>query len=150
MKFVNSYPDLKRFERLDLDSIATPAFVVDAYAVEQNLDILKSVADESGAKVLAALKAFSMWRLGKLTANYLHGVCASGIHEARLGAEEYVGSCKSENSSSIGGEVHVFSAAFSATEFHEVCAIAHHVVFNSMSQYQRFYHDLHALSLIHI
>lgn len=114
------------FGKLDLSRLPSPCFVVDEVAVERNLTILKQVADESGAKVLAALKAFSMWSLAPLSARYLSGTCASGLHEARLAYEEY------------GGEVHVFSAAFAETDLTELLTFADHIVFNSQSQWQRY------------
>ena len=114
------------FKKLDLSRFPSPAFVVDRVAIERNLKILKYVADQSGAKVLAALKAFSMWRLGDLTSQYLDGTCSSGLHEAKLGQEFY------------GGEVHVFSAAFAEQDLREILTFADHVVFNSCSQWQRF------------
>ena len=121
-------PSLSVFETMDFSKLPTPCFIVDEALVEQNLKILKYVADESGAKVLAALKAFSMWKLAPLVSKYLSGACASGIHEALLAKEYY------------GGEVHVFSAAFSDDEFESVSRIANHVVLNSVGQYQRFKH----------
>jgi carboxynorspermidine decarboxylase len=114
------------FTKLDTTRVPSPAFVVDRVAIERNLKILKYVADQSGAKVLAALKAFSMWRLGELTGQYLHGTCSSGLHEARLGHEHYP------------GEVHVFSAAFAEADLREILTFADHVVFNSCGQWQRF------------
>ena len=114
------------FSKLDLNRLPSPCFVVDEVAVERNLRILREVADASGAKVLAALKAFSMWRLAPLVARYLDGSCSSGLHEARLGSEYY------------GGEVHVFSAAYSEASLREILTIADHVVFNSCSQWARF------------
>jgi carboxynorspermidine decarboxylase len=114
------------FTKLDLSRLPSPAFVVDRVAIERNLKILKYVADQSGAKVLAALKAFSMWRLGELTGQYLHGTCSSGLHEARLGKEHY------------SGEVHVFSAAFAEHDLREILTFADHVVFNTCGQWQRF------------
>ncbi len=48
------------FSKLDLSRLPSPSFVVDQVAIERNLKILRQVADASGAKVLAALKAFSM------------------------------------------------------------------------------------------
>lgn len=114
------------FSQFDPSRVPSPCFVVDVAAVERNLQILHRVQEESGAKILAALKAFSLWKLGPLVGQYLSGTCASGLHEALLGHEEY------------GGEVHVFSAAFSEDDLREVLKIAHHVVFNSFSQWQRF------------
>lgn len=114
------------FTKLDLQRLPSPCFVVDEVAVERNLVILKDVADRSGAKVLAALKAFSMWSLAPLTAKYLSGTCASGLHEAKLGHEQY------------GGEVHVFAAAYSEDDVIELLEFAHHIVFNSCGQWLRF------------
>jgi len=114
------------FSKLDLQRLPSPCFVVDEVAVERNLSILKHVADQSGAKVLAALKAFSMWSLAPLTAKYLSGTCASGLHEAKLGNEQY------------GGEVHVFAAAYSEADIIELIEFAHHIVFNSCGQWTRF------------
>ncbi len=114
------------FTKLDLQRLPSPCFVVDEVAVERNLVILKDVADRSGAKVLAALKAFSMWSLAPLTAKYLSGTCASGLYEAKLGHEQY------------GGEVHVFAAAYSEDDVIELLEFAHHIVFNSCGQWLRF------------
>jgi carboxyaminopropylagmatine decarboxylase len=114
------------FSKLDLARLPTPCFVVDQVAVERNLEILHAVAEASGAKILAALKAFSMWRLAPLVSSYLSGTCASGLHEARLGREFY------------GGEVHVFSAAYTESDLQEILEIADHVVFNSCAQWLRF------------
>ncbi len=117
---------LDRFRLLDVQRLPSPCFVVDEVAIEENLRLLLRVQQESGAKILLALKAFSMWSLAPLVARYLAGTCASGVHEARLGREEY------------GGEVHVFCAAFSEPDLKEVLGFSDHVVFNSPSQWQRF------------
>ncbi|WP_036159780.1 carboxynorspermidine decarboxylase [Marinimicrobium sp. LS-A18] len=114
------------FKHFDPQRVPSPCFVVDVAAVEENLKLLNRVQRESGAKVLAALKAFSCWRLGDLTARYLSGTCASGLHEARLGREYY------------GGEVHTYSAAFRESDLKEILEISDHVVFNSFSQWRRF------------
>ncbi|TNE77601.1 MAG: carboxynorspermidine decarboxylase, partial [Gammaproteobacteria bacterium] len=71
------------FNTFDARRVPSPCFVVDEAAVERNLQILHRVQEESGAKVLAALKAFSMWSLAPLVSKYLTGTCASGLHEAR-------------------------------------------------------------------
>jgi carboxynorspermidine decarboxylase len=114
------------FAAFDPKSVPSPCFVVDRAAVEDNLRVLHHVQERSGARILAALKAFSLWRLGPLVRQYLAGVCASGLHEARLGHEEY------------GGEIHVYSAAFREPDLAEILKISHHVVFNSFAQWRRF------------
>lgn len=114
------------FSQLDTSRLPSPCFVVDEVAVERNLRILSEVAEASGAKILAALKAFSMWHFAPLVSRYLSGTCASGLHEARLGREHY------------GGEVHVFGAAYSEEDLSQILEIADHVVFNSCAQWRRF------------
>ncbi|MFT6029380.1 MAG: carboxynorspermidine decarboxylase [Oleiphilaceae bacterium] len=116
----------KSFTQFDATRTPSPCFVVDEVAIEDNLKILMRVQEESGAKILMALKAFSMFNLAPLISSYLKGTCASGLHEARLGREEF------------GGEVHTFSAAYTESDLKEILKISDHVVFNSFSQWQRF------------
>ncbi len=114
------------FRDFDPSRVPSPCFVVDRARIEENLRILNRVQTQSGARVLAALKAFSCWPLGELVARYLSGTCASGLHEARLGKDHY------------GGEVHVFSAGYNAEDLDAILDFADHVVFNSFSQWHRF------------
>ena len=104
----------------------SPAFVVDLGRLRHNLAILDEVQKRSGAKILLALKAFSMWSVFPLVARTLHGVCASSPWEARLGREEF------------GREVHSFSAAFKESDVVELLKSSNHLVFNSFSQLERF------------
>lgn len=122
----------KTFTSFDPSRVPAPCYVVDEVAVEENLKVLKRIQDESGAKILLALKAFSMFSLAPLIGNYLKGTCASGINEARLGREEF------------GGEVHTFSAAYTQPELEQVLEISDHVVFNSFGQWQRFRQTIQA------
>ncbi|MDQ4420320.1 carboxynorspermidine decarboxylase [Sphingobium sp. DEHP117] len=114
------------FARFDLSSVPSPAFVVDEAAVRRNLAILADVRDRAGIKLLSALKAFSMWSLGPVIAEYLDGVCASGLYEARLGKEEY------------RGEVATYCAGYKAEDLPEICALSDHIIFNSPGQHARF------------
>ncbi len=114
------------FTHFDPRRVPSPCFVIDKAAVEDNLKILNRVQRESGAKVLGALKAFSCWSLAPLFHEYLSGTCASGLHEARLGREEF------------GGEVHCYSAAYKEADLLEILTVADHVLFNSFSQWSRF------------
>lgn len=114
---------LAAFERTGLD---TPCYVLDQTLFRRNGEILKRVQDETGAKILLAQKAFACFGLYPLLRDYLVGTAASGLHEARLGYEEF------------GGEVHVFSPAFKPAEMTELLKIADHLVFNSLSQWHRY------------
>lgn len=118
--------DAGAFRDFDLSRVPSPCFVVDEIAIERNLRILSQVGEQSGAHVLTALKAFSMFALAPLVRQYLGGTCASGIHEARLGREEY------------GGEVATFCAGYKDSEIDEIIALSDHIIFNSPAQKTRF------------
>jgi carboxynorspermidine decarboxylase len=118
--------DRNYLERLNPRRLPSPCFVVDESLIEKNLDILNMVQKRTGAKILLALKAFAMFSLFPLIRPVLKGTCASGLHEARLGREEF------------GKEVHVFSPAYSGPEMEELVKYADHIVFNSFHQYHQF------------
>ena len=118
--------DPAAFAHFDLYRVPSPAFVVDEAAIRRNLAILADVRDRAGIKILGALKAFSMWSLGSVLGEYLDGVCASGLYEARLGREEY------------RGEVATYCAAYKPDDLAEILKISDHVIFNSPGQIIRF------------
>lgn len=118
-------PDFN-FAKFDPARVPSPCYVVDETAIEHNLKILNYVQEASGAKILLALKAFSMFSLAPLVTKYLHGVCASGYNEARLGREEY------------NKEVHTYSPAFKQSEFSDILSFSDHLVFNSFNQWFTF------------
>ncbi len=109
-----------------LERIATPAYVLDEAKLRRNLEILRSVRERTGCKILLAQKAFSMFSVYPMIAEYLDGTTASGLYEARLGREEF------------HGEVHVFSPAYKPDEIPALNRIADHVVFNSVRQLFRY------------
>ncbi|MHA6766330.1 carboxynorspermidine decarboxylase [Sphingobium ummariense] len=123
--------DPAAFARFDLARVPSPAFVVDEAAVRRNLAILKDVRDRAGIRMLGALKAFSMWSLGGVVAEYLDGVCASGLYEARLGREEYAGPDGKR-------EVATYCAAYKGEDLPEILRLSDHVIFNSPGQIARF------------
>ncbi len=110
--------------RFDLSTVETPAFVVDLGLLKNNLEKLAAVQRESGAKVLLALKGFSMFSTFPLVRQHLSGCCASGLHEALLAHEEF------------GKEVHVYAPAFKEHEMRQIIPIADHISFNSLRQWR--------------
>ena len=113
------------FADFDLASVDSPAFVVDAAKLRANCRILADIGEASGAKVLSALKAFSMWPVAPLIGEYLDGVCASGLWEARLASEFY------------DGEIATYCAAYKPDDLEEICRLSDHVIFNSPGQHER-------------
>ncbi|RUM62550.1 MAG: carboxynorspermidine decarboxylase, partial [Sulfurimonas sp.] len=100
--------------------------VCDEALLEQNLKILDRVQQESGARIILALKGFAMHGTFALIKKYLHGCTASGLHEAMLAHEK------------MGGEVHTYSPAFKENEIAKIAEISDHIVFNSPAQLQRY------------
>lgn len=111
----------------DIQDFPTPYYLIDEGLLIKNLEILKSIRERTGCRILLAQKAFSMYSVYPLIAKYLDGTAASGLYEARLGREEM-----------SDKEVHIFSPAFSETEFEETLAIADHIVFNSCEQWFKY------------
>ncbi|MCL2633833.1 MAG: carboxynorspermidine decarboxylase [Oscillospiraceae bacterium] len=109
-----------------LQNINTPCYVIDEARLIKNLEILQGVEQRTGCKILLAQKAFSAYSLYPLIGQYISGTTASGLYEARLGYEH------------MGGEVHVFSPAYTEGDFHELSKICSHIVFNSYNQFQKY------------
>ncbi len=114
------------FARFDLSRVDSPAFVVDEARLRANLAVLADVRDRAGIKVLAALKAFSMWQVAPIVGEYLDGVCTSGLWEALLAAEHYK------------GEIATYCAAYKAEDLPEILRLSDHVIFNTPGQHKRF------------
>ena len=108
-------------------ALRTPCYVIDEERLKDNGRILASVAENTGCRILLAQKAFSSYDFYPALATYLAGTEASGLYEARLGAEEMPGK-----------EVHVFCAAYRVDEFDELLKYADHIVFNSVRQLKQF------------
>ena len=70
---------------MNIKDIATPSYIVDEGRLKSNLEILKSVIDRTGCRILLAQKCFSMYAVYPLIGEYISGCTASGLFEARLG-----------------------------------------------------------------
>ena len=108
-------------------ALPTPCYLLDEGALRRNGELLAGVAERTGCRILLAQKAFSNYDCYPLLARYLAGAEASGLYEARLGAEEMPGK-----------EVHVFCAAYRDDEFGKLLQYADHIVFNSLNQLAKF------------
>ena len=104
-----------------------PRYIIDEAKLEANLQVLASVRERAGVKILLAQKAFSCFELYPLVAKYLDGATASGLFEARLAHEEMPGK-----------ENHVFAPAFRAEDMPELLRVVNHIVFNSPRQVEKF------------
>lgn len=112
--------------------LPTPCYLIDEGAIISNLEILRALREDTHCKILLAQKAFSLYALYPLISRYIDGVCASGLYEARLGAEE------------MRAQTHVFCAAYAPRDIPELAKICSHIVFNSMTQAERFHREASA------
>jgi carboxynorspermidine decarboxylase len=107
---------------MNYDNLDTPVYICEEKILEKNLKLLDYVQNQSGAKIILALKGFAMHSTFPIVKKYLKGCTASGLHEAKL-AHEY-----------FKGEVHTYSPAFKDTDIEEIAKISDYIVFNSSSQ----------------
>lgn len=102
------------------------SYLISAAALERNARVLHRIAQESGARVLLALKAFSTTAAFPYISPWADGCCASGLYEAKLAARH------------MGKHLAVYSPAYSEAELIELLDLAHHIDFNSLPQWERY------------
>ncbi|GHP31037.1 carboxynorspermidine/carboxyspermidine decarboxylase [Helicobacter pylori] len=112
-------------------AIPTPCYVLESERLEKNAKILEIVRQQSGAKVLLALKGYAFWREFGILRQKLDGCCASGLYEAKLAFEEF-GGRESQK------EICVYSPAFKEAEMSAILPLATSIIFNSFYQYATY------------
>ncbi len=106
--------------------INTPYYLIDKTKLLHNMEKIAYVREHSGAKALLALKCFATWSVFDLMQQYMDGTTSSSLYEVKLGKLKF------------GGETHAYSVAYADDEIEEVLAHSDKVIFNSISQLQRF------------
>jgi carboxynorspermidine decarboxylase len=110
----------------EFDSLPSPCYLLDAAKLRQNLQLIDQVQQQSGCRIILALKGFAMWSAFPMVREYLPGCSASSYNEARLAKTHF------------GGDVHLYAPAYSPAEFNDLLPLAERISFNSLSQWQRF------------
>tara|TARA_R110000782_G_scaffold85780_1_gene166698 strand:- start:2836 stop:3933 length:1098 start_codon:yes stop_codon:yes gene_type:complete len=105
---------------------ATPYYLIDKSKLLRNMEKIAYVREHSGAKALLALKCFATWSVFDFMADYMDGTTSSSLYEVKLGREKF------------GKETHAYSVAYSDGEIGEVIENADKIIFNSISQLNRF------------
>ncbi|MBP8959088.1 MAG: carboxynorspermidine decarboxylase [Bacteroidales bacterium] len=111
---------------IDYFKIPSPCFVIDEERLRNNLSLLHHTAEESGAEIMLALKAFATWSVFGIIKEYTSGAAASSLNEARLCYEE------------LGTKAHTYAPAFKEREFPEILKYSSHISFNSIEQYLKY------------
>jgi len=106
--------------------LQTPYYLIDKAGLLRNLEKIAYVRERSGAKALLALKCFATWCVFDFMRDYMDGTTSSSLNEVRLGHERF------------GKETHAYSVAYADYEIDEVISHADKIIFNSISQLERF------------
>lgn len=106
-----------------ISQVATPCYLISETVIRRNCQVLAKVQEQTGVKILLALKAFALPAMFPVIREYLHGVCASGPIEAQLGSEEF---CR---------EVHTYAPAYTTEQIGRVIRYSDHILFNSIGQW---------------
>ncbi len=115
---------------MDYSKIPSPAFVLDEKLLRKNLELIDWVQKEAGIEIILAFKGFAMWSAFPLVRQYLKGATASSLNEARLCFEE------------MKTRAHVYSPVYFENEFDELLGYTSHIVFNSFSQFKKYYEKI--------
>src|SRR5574344_1851758 len=110
---------------IDYSQVPSPCYVREEHPLRKNLQLLRRIQDETGARIICALKGYSMWSTFPLVGEYLAGATASSLNEALLAREE------------MNKEVHVFAPAYTEEDSDGILDAANHITFNSFSQWLR-------------
>jgi carboxynorspermidine decarboxylase len=106
--------------------IQTPYYLIDKSKLLHNMERVAYVREQSGAKALLALKCFATWSVFDFMRDYMDGTTSSSLNEVRLGHERF------------GKETHAYSVAYADYEIDEVVSHADKIIFNSISQLERY------------
>ena len=104
----------------------TPYYLLEDELLRRNLSLISRVAEESGAEIILAFKAFALWKTFHVFREYISHTTASSPYEARLAFEEF------------GSLAHTYSPAYTEQDMPEIMRCSGHITFNSLSQYERF------------
>lgn len=111
---------------VNFSKIPSPCYILEERLLRRNLELLHDVQERSGAKIILALKGFSMYSTFPMVKKYLSGATSSSLNEARLIFEE------------MQSLAHVYSPAYKPEEFDELMRYSEHITFNSLKQYETF------------
>lgn len=104
----------------------TPFYLIDEARLLENMRKIEHLRARSGAKALLALKCFATWSAFDIMRPCMDGTTSSSLFELRLGHDKF------------GKETHAYSVAWSDGEIDEAISHADKIIFNSLSQLDRF------------
>ncbi|CCY10239.1 MULTISPECIES: carboxynorspermidine decarboxylase [environmental samples] len=107
--------------------LSTPAYVQVEAQLRANLERIQQVAERAGVEIILAFKAYALWKLFPIFREYISASTASSLAEARMGRDK------------MGSLTHTYAPVYKSEEFEEIMECSTHIVFNSLSQFERYY-----------
>jgi carboxynorspermidine decarboxylase len=111
---------------MDFSKIPSPCFVLDEKILRQNLLKLAQVRQDTGIKIVLALKGFAFWASFPLVKKYLDGATASSYFEAKLCNE------------TLKSLAHCYAPAYMLKDFIKIKKLSSHITFNSLSEFKKY------------
>lgn len=68
-----------------MKKLPTPCYLINEKKLHKNMEKLADIREQSGARLLLALKCFATWGVFDLMKPYMDGTTSSSYYEARLG-----------------------------------------------------------------
>lgn len=105
-----------------MTQISTPYYIVYEDKLRSNIELIQSVMDRAGIKIIMAFKANALWKTFPIFREY--GICstASSVNEMRLALEE------------LHCRVHSYCPVYTDATIHDFISGSSHITFNSIEQ----------------
>jgi len=107
------------------EELHRPVYILEEAKLRNNLSLISSIAKEADIEIILAFKAYALWKTFPIFREYINATTASSLYEAKLGYNEF------------GAPTHTFSPAYTDYEIDEIAKCSSHLVFNSLSQFNR-------------
>lgn len=116
-----------KINTITFEELHRPVYILEEAKLRNNLSLISSIAKEADIEIILAFKAYALWKTFPIFREYINATTASSLYEAKLGYHEF------------GAPTHTFSPAYTDYEIGEIARCSSHLVFNSLSQFNRFH-----------
>ena len=116
-----------KINTITFEELHRPVYVLEEAKLRNNLSLISSIAKEADIEIILAFKAYALWKTFPIFREYINATTASSLYEAKLGYNEF------------GAPTHTFSPAYTDYEIDEIAQCSSHLMFNSLSQFNRFH-----------
>lgn len=113
------------WNNIDIYQLPSPCYLINCDILKQNLSTMRKHCDNLGIKPLLSVKGFPLALIYKEISQYLDGGSASSLFESHI--------CEF-----LGKEIHIHAPAYRPDEIDDILIRCDHIVFNSISQWEKY------------